>query len=395
MARIVIVGGGPAGIAVAQTLASSLTAADNVEVVVLEKSKYYFHAVGAPRAFVDASFTNKLFIPYDNALPAAAKAFAKVTPALVTRIVPGTNEVEYAAVGEDGDTLAGPVKTLSYDYLVLATGSTYAAPVKPAKLSFKRSITESKFAQVREQIVKSNSVLIVGGGPVGIEIAGEIKAKYPKKTVTILDASDKLVSGANVRDKFRSKLGRYLKRLDIKVITGERLEAPLEGHTFETRTLRTTKGTEITSDLQLLCAGFSPAADLIQKLDASLLTSKGAIKVNDKFQLESPQYDNIYALGDASSHPTPKMAYWAGQQGKHLGAELARVARKTQTNVSTPFPKPTVDMLVVPLGPNGGVAQLPVLGGLVGGNLITRSIKSKEYFASQTWSSLGATVPLK
>jgi NADH dehydrogenase FAD-containing subunit len=395
MARIVIVGGGPAGIAVAQTLAGELTSADGVEIVVLEKSKYYFHAVGAPRAFVEPAFTNKLFVPYDKVFPASAKGFAKVTPALVTRIVPGANEVEYAAVGEDGDTLAGPVKSLAYDYLVLATGSTYAAPVKPAKNNFKRSATEAKFTQVREQIKKSSSILIVGGGPVGIEIAGEIKAKYPKKTVTILDANTKLVSGADVRDKFRAKLDRYLKRLDIKVVTGERLESPLAGHTFETRTLRTDKGTELTSDLQLLCAGFSPAADLVQKLDASLLTSKGAIKVNDKFQLDSPAYDNIYALGDASNSPVPKMAYWAGQQGKHLGAELARVARKTQGNVSTPFPKPTVGMLVVPLGPNGGVSQLPVLGGLVGGNLITRNIKSKEYFVSQTWSSLGAVAPAK
>lgn len=395
MARIIIVGGGPAGIAVAQTLASELTSADGVEIVVLEKSKYYFHAVGAPRAFVEPSFTSKLFIPYDKALPAAAKSFAKVTPALVTRIVPGANEVQYAAVGEDGDTLCGPVKSLSYDYLVLATGSTYTAPIKPAKNNFKRSTTEAKFNQVREQIQKSSSILIVGGGPVGVEIAGEIKSKYPKKTVTILDANTKLVSGANVRDKFRSKLGRYLKRLDIKVVTGERLEAPLAGHTFETRTLRTDKGTEITSDLQLLCAGFSPAADLVQKLDPSLITSKGAIKVNDKFQLDSAEYENIYALGDASSSPVPKMAYWAGQQGKHLGNELVRVARKTQRNVSTPFPKPTVDMLVVPLGPNGGVGQLPVLGGLVAGNLITRNIKSKDYFASQTWSSLGAVAPTK
>lgn len=395
MPRIVIVGAGPAGLAAAQTLAGELTAADDTEVLVLEKSKYYYHAIGVPRAFVDAAFTNKLFIPYDNAIPKAARDFVKFQRALVTRIVPGANEVEYAPIGEDDDTLAGPVKSLSYDYLVLATGGTYATPIKQPKNNFKRATTEAKFAEVRAEIEKAGSVLIVGGGPVGVEVAGEIKAKFPKKTVTILESKDKLVSGANVRDKFRNKLTRYLKRLDVKVITGERLESPLAGNTFETRTLRTDKGTEITSDVQLLLAGFSPAADLVQKLDASLVTAQGAIKVNDKFQLASPEYANVYALGDASNHATPKMAYWAGQQGKHLGAELALVARKSQENVVKAFPKPAVDMLVVPLGPNGGVAQLPVLGGLVAGNLVTRTIKSKEYFVSQTWSSLGATAPTK
>ncbi|RLN59674.1 hypothetical protein BBJ28_00014534 [Nothophytophthora sp. Chile5] len=393
MPRILIIGGGPAGISTAQTLASELTPKDDTEVIIMEKSKYYYHAVGTPRALVEASFTKNLFVPYDNVIPKAAASFVKVQRALVTRIVPGANEVEYAPIGEDDDTLCGPVKSLSYDYLVIATGSTYTVPIKQPKNNFKRSTTESKLAEVRDQVKSANSILIVGGGAVGIEVAGEIKAKYPKKTVTIVEGGNKLVGSNNVRDKFRTKLTSYLKRLDVKVVLGERLETRLTGNSFEKRTLRTDKGTEIESDIQLLCAGFSPTADLIQKLDASLVTPQGSIKVNSKFQLDSAEYSNIYALGDASNHATPKMAYWAGMQGKHLGSELALVARKTQTNVSKAFPKVEVEAMLLPLGPNGGVAQLPVMGGVVMGNLVTKSIKSKDYFAGQTWKSLGATAP--
>ncbi|GMF44996.1 unnamed protein product [Phytophthora fragariaefolia] len=85
--------------------------------------------------------------------------------------------------------------------------------------------------------------------------------------------------------------------------------------------------------------------------------------------------------------------FYAGLQGKHLGAELALVARKTQTNVSKPFPKVEVVGTMLPLGPNGGVSQLPVMGGVVMGNLITKSIKSKDYFAGTVWKNMGAVVP--
>ncbi|KAG1690222.1 hypothetical protein DVH05_028296 [Phytophthora capsici] len=76
-----------------------------------------------------------------------------------------------------------------------------------------------------------------------------------------------------------------------------------------------------------------------------------------------------------------------------LEAELALVAHKTQTNVSQAFPKVEIVGMMLPLGPNGGVSQLPVMGGVVMGNLITRSIKSKDYFAGMTWKGLGAVVP--
>lgn len=393
MPRVVIVGGGPAGVNVLQTLAKSLTPQDNVEVVLMEKSKFYFHAIGAPRAYVDPSFTKKLFVPYDNVVPKSAASFVKITRALVTRVLPDANELQYALIGDDDDTEAGPVKTLSFDYLVVATGSTYTVPINQPKNNFKRATTEAKFKEVQEQIKKADKILIVGGGAVGIEVAGDIKSKYPKKTVTIVDANQKLVSGNNVRDKFRSKLGRYLKRLDVKVILGERLEERLTDNSFIKRTLRTDKGTAIESDIQLLCAGFNPVVDIIQKSNPDLVNESGFIKVNDKFQFEGARYHHLFALGDASSHPTPKLAFWAGEQGKHLGAELAAVLRKSQSAVSKPFPKVEVEALIVPLGPNGGVSQLPVLGGTVAGNIITRMIKSKDMFATKTWESLGAVVP--
>ncbi|KAG4226847.1 hypothetical protein PC116_g24751 [Phytophthora cactorum] len=200
-----------------------------------------------------------------------------------------TNEVSYHAIGSD-DKESETTEKLKFDYLVLATGSTYSVPIKPDSRDYARSATEAKLQEVRDHIKKAEKVLVVGGGAVGCEVAAEIKAKYPSKLVTIVDANKQLISGNNLRDKFYAYLNASLEKLDVRVILGERLTERLSGNGLEKRTLRTDKGTAIESDIQLLCGGFSPVATLVQE-----------------------------------------MAVWAGEEAPFLAGELAAVLRKKQT----------------------------------------------------------------
>ncbi|OWZ01119.1 Apoptosis-inducing factor [Phytophthora megakarya] len=392
MTRIVIVGGGPAGINTAQALAKNLTEADKTEVIVIEKNAFYYHTVGAPRAYVDANFTDKMFVPYDNAFPKNATKFARIVRGVVTQISARTNEVLYRAI-DTYDNESNATTTLQFDYLVLAMGSTYTVPIKQDIHDYARSATESKLQEVRGHIAHANKILVVGGGAVGIEIAAEIKTKFSDKSVTILDANTKLLSSSNLRDKFYDKLNTSLAELGVNVILGERLSERLSGNGFEKRTLRTTKGTTIESDIQLLCGGFHPVAQLVQDMDPHLVTERGTVKVNAQLQLEGVQYSNMFALGDVCNHPSPKMAFIAGEQAKFLANELVAVIRKKQPGFSKPYEVAATEAMILPLGPNGGVTQLPMFGGIVMGNWVTRTIKSKDYFAGRIWASIGATVP--
>ncbi|GAB9474822.1 Pyridine nucleotide-disulfide oxidoreductase [Globisporangium polare] len=392
MPRIVIIGAGPGGLAVAQALAKSLKPADNTDVVVLEKSEFYYHTIGTPRAYTEESFTPKLFIPYKDVIPAAAASFVKIVRGVATRISAETNQVTYHAIGSNNQE-SGQDIVLSFDYLVVATGSSYTVPIKQDGNANSRADTEAKLKEVRREIVKAQNILVVGGGAVGCEVAGDIASKYPNKNVTIVEAGSKLVAGANLRDKFRDKLMNSMKELNINVVLGERLTKRLSGNSFEKQTLVTDKGTRLESDIQLLCGGFHPIAELVQDMDASLVDERGFIKVNMQLQLDSKRFDHVFALGDASNHPTPKLAFVAGQQGTFLATELVAVIRKKQPSFTKPFPKMEVEAMIMPLGPNGGVSQLPVMGGLVFGNFLTRMLKSKDFFVGNTWGQLNATMP--
>ncbi|CAI5732897.1 unnamed protein product [Hyaloperonospora brassicae] len=389
--RIVIVGGGAAGISTAQALAKNLNQSDDTDVVLLEKSSYFYHVVGAPRAFVDADYTSKMFIPFDNAIPKSAANYVRVVRGVAMRISVDPNEVSYHAIdGNDKET--DETEKLQFDYLVLATGSTYSVPVKPGIDDFARLAVEVKLQEVRFHIEKAEKVVVVGGGAVGCEVAAEVKSKWPNKSVTIVHASKRLVSGSNLNDKFYVKLNSSLHKLGVKVILGERLTKRLHGNVFEKCTLRTDKGTELEADVQLLCGGFSPIVTLVQELDASLITQRGAVKVNSQLQVEGEKYAHLFALGDMCSHPAPKMAFIAGEQGKFLAGELAAVIRKKQPGFTNPFKVPAVAAMILPLGPSGGVSQLPVWGGVVVGDWITWFLKSRDYFAGRIWASVGATV---
>lgn len=393
MKRIVIVGAGSGGIGCAQALAKSLKSSDNVEVVVLEKNSFYYHAVGVPRAYVDANYAAKLFIPLDGAIPAGAKSFVRVERALVTEI--SDKKIAFHRISND-DTKSPDMETLEFDFLVLSPGSTYTVPIKPELGNWTRAAIEEQLKRVRESIERAESVLVVGGGAVGCEVAGEIKAKYPAIKVTLLEGHERLVANNDVRDKFRAKLLHGLeKRLGVSVILGERLKDRITDNGFERCSVSTDKGTTIESDVQLLCAGSRPSSKLVSELDPSLVDEKtGAIRVNAMFQIDDLRFHHMFVLGDASNHPTPKLGYWAGEQAKFLARELAIAARDPKAAAFTkPFPKVNVEAMILPLGPNGGVSQLPVMCGTVVGDIMTRTIKSKDMMAGLVWKNLGAKLP--
>merc|ERR1719461_97429 len=129
----------------------------------------FFHNIGVLRTCVNPKdYLPKILIPYTNLLKNG-------------HIIQG----EVSSIEKDQVKLTGVEEPIKFDYLVIATGSAYAFPFKVQK--GKKDNQMKVYEKIAEEIDKAKKILIVGGGPVGLELAGEISDKYDKKKeVTIL-----------------------------------------------------------------------------------------------------------------------------------------------------------------------------------------------------------------
>lgn len=72
------------------------------------------------------------------------------------------------------------------------------------------------------QVQKSDKIAIIGGGPVGVEMAGEIATDYPNKHVTIIHSRDRLID-ERLSSKFLKKIHNTVKAMKINTVLGEKV----------------------------------------------------------------------------------------------------------------------------------------------------------------------------
>lgn len=153
---IVIVGGGSGGVALARSLSSSLDA-ERYSLILVDSRPYSIWLVAAARVSISDvdDLERRAFLSFD-------KFFSKGTGSFVQGTV---TAVEKSAGAPGGRVLLDDGGRIDWDVLVLAPGAQWEGPVAfgndPAKIS--EFIQENR-ASVRN----AESVLIVGGGSVGI-----------------------------------------------------------------------------------------------------------------------------------------------------------------------------------------------------------------------------------
>lgn len=398
MKHIVVIGAGPGGIAFAQSLGKTLSDSE-ADITLLEKQNFHFHAFGSLRGMTDKSYIPKLFVPLNN-----IQGNVKIKcGANVTSVDYDSRTVSYTILSPP--TASSPPhermelnhtsvleESIPYDYLVIATGSSYSSPIKPSETDSNK--LQKLLLQTTENIEKANSILIIGGGAVGIEMAGELKSFYPNKKIMLMDGNTQLLANQNV-PRLRVAAKKALENLGVELFLGHRLSdasGHMSSHEFETKSVITDHGLTIKSDARILCIGMRPNVALMK--DQECLDGK-FIKVKNTMEVDHPddKYNGVFVLGDASNHPTPKMGYWAMQQGKHLAKAVAASLRRGKAFTAFSGPSESGEPLLLSLGPEGGLTNLPLFGGIVLGNFFTKRMKSKDLMAGMTWKNLNTKMP--
>ena len=108
-------------------------------------------------------------------------------------------------------------RTLPYDYLIYAVGSTAALPAVPGAAEFAYPIAEFEYADaLRERITElhpDTPVCVVGGGLTGIETAAELAQE--RSAVTLVCGGE---LGPSLSPQGRRSVARQLARLGVTVV---------------------------------------------------------------------------------------------------------------------------------------------------------------------------------
>ncbi|MDX3109534.1 NAD(P)/FAD-dependent oxidoreductase [Nonomuraea angiospora] len=329
--KVVVVGGGYGGSA----LAKALDAEADVEVVLVDPRDAFFNTAGSLRSVTRPDWGSNMFFPYDGFL---------------TR---GTVIRDRAVSVDPGGVTLASGQRVEAGYLVLATGSSYTYPAKPVADSTEQALEDLR--GTHKELAGAERVLILGAGPVGLELAGEIKEVWAHKHVTVLDPAGELLAG--FEPELRADLHRQLGELGIDLRLGAGLTAPpaTEPGRAGTFTVTTAGGEEITADIWFRAYGVRVNSDYLADGRLTTSTPQGQVRVTERLNVRG--HDHVYAIGDLTDVPEAKMAGYAMQHAEVVAANiLAQLRGERPTAVYRPLPHP---MILLPLGPRGGVGQLP------------------------------------
>ncbi|WP_317454167.1 FAD-dependent oxidoreductase [Streptomyces sp. TRM68416] len=244
-------------------------------------------------------------------------------------------------------------RRIEADCLVLATGSGYPFPAKADVDEAAEAL--ARLRETHEELAGAERVLVTGAGPVGLELAGEIKHVWPEKSVVIVDPAPELLPGFDPALRADLLRQRDALGIELRLSTALAEESPSEPGRAKTFTAATTADDEITADIWFRAHGVRTNGDHLADGRLTARTAQGRVRVTDRLTVDD--YGQVYALGDITDVPEAKTAGYAMQHAQVVAANIATQLRgEAPQAVYRPAPVPSV---LLPLGPEHGVGQFP------------------------------------
>ncbi len=326
--RVVIVGGGFAGLALVEGLKNK-----DVQVVLIDRNNFHQFQPLFYQVATSGLEPDSIVFPFRKQI----KGYKNVSFRLaeVKEIQASTNTV----ITDKGK--------LTYDYLVLATGTKTnffgMEEVERNSLGMKdirdslnirhmmlQNLEQAAITCDDEERDALTNFVIVGGGPAGVEMAGALAEfckyilpkdypEYPSSIMNIylVEAMDEVLSAMS--DKASSKTLTYLKNLNVKVLFKESVS------NYDGRIVQTKSGKTILAKNLIWTAGVK--GDFPKGIDERHVVKGNRLKTDAHLKVDGQE--NIYAIGDIAaliSEETPKghpqVAQAAMQQGKYLAGTL-------------------------------------------------------------------------
>ncbi|MEQ8240911.1 MAG: NAD(P)/FAD-dependent oxidoreductase [Cyclobacteriaceae bacterium] len=335
LTRVVIIGGGFAGVELVKKLSK-----EKVQIVMIDKHNHH------------------TFIPLLYQVATAGLSPGEISSPLREFLRDHKNfhfrMAKVKQIHADEKKLETNIGFIKYDILVIASGATtnFFGNKALEKSAFKlREMSDAIELRTRlisnfedalqldnsdeEALERYMNVVIVGGGPTGVELAGAIgelqkhvlPKDYPeldfnKMKIHLIEGSGKVLPPMREKSGLRAK--EYLKHFGVNVILNTVVE------TYENETAFLNDGTQIKTNCLIWAAGVK--GNLIPGLREGAV-DKGRILVDQHNLAKGHEF--VYAIGDVAlqisdKNPKgyPQLAPVAIQQAAHLGENLIRLIAK-------------------------------------------------------------------
>lgn len=362
--KVVIMGGGFAGLQLAKTLRKA-----DLRVILVDKQNHYqfqplFYQVASGRLE-----PSSISFPFRKIFQSSKSVDFRMTD--IRRIIPEENKL-----------VTSFDRTITYDHLVIATGckTNFFGNEDVKKHAFAMKTTQDSidirnkilfsfekeiFAKPEEKQAWMN-IVIVGAGPTGVELSGafaELKnnvfpkdyhnVDFSKFNIILVEGSKNTLNNMSEASHKASK--EYLESLGVIVKTETILKS------YDGKKAVLSNGEEIPSRNLIWAAGVT--GNTIEGLEkAELVHNRYVVDRTNKLL----NYDNIYALGDVAYMETPlypkghpQVANVAINQAKNLGKNILASLKNPDFN---PKQYEYLDLgMMATIGKHKAVVELPFI----------------------------------
>ncbi|HKR39439.1 MAG TPA: NAD(P)/FAD-dependent oxidoreductase [Paraburkholderia sp.] len=339
--RVVIVGGGIAGLEIATALGRRWSRQSHApSVVLVDRDSAH---VWKPMLHTIAAGTRDISQQQMPYVAQARDAAFEYQPGDLIGLDRNSREIVIAALRAHDGRVMVPERLIPFDFLVLAIGSEandFGTPgVREHCFRIDSRLQADAFNhEVRIRLLQSFaqggdlSIAIVGGGATGVELAAELvrlteaaiaygaKSLTSRISITLIESGERLL--AAFPNDISAATRARLEALGVKVVTGARVNsATTEGFTLE-------GGGCVAASLRVWAAGVK-APEVLSNIGG--LESNRSNQVVVLPSLRTTLDHAIFAVGDCASlmlpgaeRPLPPTAQVAHQQAQHLIQHLPR-----------------------------------------------------------------------
>ena len=265
----------------------------------------------------------------------------------------------------------GTAEVLRFHTLVIATGASTPSPL----LGLNRDETHLResWKSFRQALPPVKSIVIAGGGPAGVETAGELgeylnghagwfssKLIDPKVNITVVTSGSQILP--ILRPSIAKKAEALLAQVGVTVIKNARVQSVSPEDAGTSSTLRSAatvtldNGTTLEAGLYIPATGTRPNTSFI---DPALLKPDGRVDTNPATLRVDKAGERIYAIGDAASYARPAVHLILDAIPvlcANIKKDLLHAAdNKKVTSEDRTFKEDTRETHMVPIGKSKGV----------------------------------------